>query len=87
MFIVRSYLGRYIWVGKDCQVTIGCWGNDRALNILFVAKTNLDRGVPDRLEQLSARMFVEHAFAECTKLLPLVPTVLIQTKRTKQSEK
>lgn len=76
MFVVSPNLRGYVGIGKDGYIAAGFRGNGGALDILIVAEADVHRGIAHRLEELRTRMLVEHPFAECTKLLPLVTTVL-----------
>ena len=76
MLVVGAHLRRNVGVGEDRQFTSRLRGNCGALDILVVPETNVDGWVAHSLEQLSAGVLVEHAFAECTIFLPFVATVL-----------
>ena len=76
VLIVRAHLRGDVGIGEDGQLATGFGYNSCALDVLIAAKTDVDRGVSYDLEQLCARMFVQHALAECPKLLPFITAVL-----------
>ena len=76
MLVICPHLRWYVWIGEDGEITAGLRSDSGALNVLIVAETNVDGRVTHSLEQLRARVLVEHPFAERTELLPLVSAAL-----------
>ena len=76
LLVVRANLGRDIWVRKDRKFATGLGRDGGTLNVLVCTESNVDRRIAHGFKKLSARVLVEHAFAEGTKLLPLVTAVL-----------
>lgn len=76
VLVVRANLGRDIWVRKDRKFATGLGRDGGTLNVLVCTESNVDRRIAHGFKKLSARVLVEHAFAEGTKLLPLVTAVL-----------
>ena len=76
VLVVGSNLRGNIGIGENGQVAVRFWNHSSALDILIISVQNVHRWLAHGLQQLRSGMFVEHPFAECTKLLPLVTAVL-----------
>ena len=77
MLIVCTHLWRDVRIGEDWQVSVRLWRDSGTLNVLIVTEPNVRGRVAHSLQQLDARMLIEHSFTECAKLLPLITTILI----------
>ena len=76
MLIVRADLGWNVRVGEDGELALWFWSDSSALDVLITAEADIDGGIAHGLEQLRARVLVEHSFTKRTKLLPFVAAIL-----------
>lgn len=77
MLVICADLRRDIGIREDRQFATRLGDDGGALNILVVAEADVDRRVAHSLKKLGTGVFVEHALAERTELLPLVTTILV----------
>ena len=78
MLVVCTYLRWYIRISENGQFAVWLGNDGGALDVLIASKSDVDGRITQGLQQLSAWMLVQHSFAECSKFLPFVATVLKQ---------